>query len=131
MSSMQVTSQPFGDATVARAVGRVDHASAAAFEAALMPLIADLGACNGTLVLDFSGVDYISSVGLRALMIAAKQMREHKAQLIVTALQGVVAEIFAISRFDRILTVTPTLDDALALCSPPALAQYRGTGSRP
>ena len=128
---MQVASQQFADATVARATGRIDHLSAAAFEAALTPLIADLGARNGTLVLDFSGVDYISSVGLRALMIAAKQMREHKAQLIVTALQSVVAEIFAISRFDRILTVTPTLDDALALCSPPALAQYRGTGSRP
>ena len=128
---MQVTSQPFGDATVARVSGRIDHTSAAALEAALRPLIVDLGARADTLVLDFSGVDYISSVGLRSLMIAAKQMREHKAQLIVTALQSVVAEIFAISRFDRILTVTATLDDALALCSPSALAQYRIAGSRP
>jgi anti-anti-sigma regulatory factor len=62
-------------------------------------------------------------------MIAAKKMRERKAPLLVTALQSVVAEIFAISRFDRILTVTATLDEAMALCSPAALAQYRSAGS--
>ena len=53
--------------------------------------------------------------------------------MLVAALQPVVAEIFAISRFYRILTVTETLDDALALCSPAALALYRsaGVGSAP
>jgi len=62
-------------------------------------------------------------------MIAAKKMREREAPLLVTSLQSVVAEIFAISRFDRILTVTATLDDAMARCSPAALAQYRSAGT--
>jgi anti-anti-sigma regulatory factor len=66
---------------------------------------------------------------LRVLMIAAKKMRESEAPLFVASLQSVVAEIFAISRFDRILTVTATLDDAMALCSPAALAQYRSERS--
>jgi anti-anti-sigma factor len=56
------------------------------------------------LVLDFSGIDYISSVGPSVLMVAARQMREHDTRFIVAALRGVVAEIFAISRFDRVLT---------------------------
>ena len=111
-------------------MGRIDHQSAAEFEAALRPLVAAAVACKGALVLDFSGVDYISSVGLRVLMIAAKQMREHQGRLLVAALQAVVAEIFAISRFDRILTVTATLDDAIASCSPATLAQYRSAGPR-
>ena len=128
---MHIATRHYADAIVAALAGRVDHQSAAQFEAAVMPLLAEAGARQGQLVLDFSGVEYISSVGLRVLMIAAKQMREHKAQLLVAALQTVVAEIFAISRFDRILTVTPTLADALALCSPAALAQYRGAGSAP
>ena len=38
-------------------------------------------------------------------MIAAKQMRAHGARIAVAALQPVVAEIFAISRFDRVLDV--------------------------
>ena len=125
---MQIATHLFADTLVARPAGRIDHASAAALEATLAPLLADAGAKGAALVLDFSGVEYISSVGLRVLMIAAKQMREAKAQLLLTGLQSVVAEIFAISRFDRVLTIAPTLDDALALCSSAALAAYRGAG---
>ena len=126
---MPLATRHFADTIVASPLGRIDHQSAAPFEAALAPLLVQAGASHGALVLDFSGVEYISSVGLRVLMIAAKQMHENKAQLLVAALQPVVAEIFAISRFYRILTVTDSLDDALALCSPAALAQYRGAGA--
>ena len=122
---LQVSIHRHADATVATLVGRIDHQTAAQLEAALAPALAEAGVRRSAVVLDFSGVDYISSVGLRVLMIAAKQMREHQAQLLVAALQSVVAEIFTISRFNRILTVTATLDDALALCSPAALADYQ------
>ena len=122
---MQITTLQHADAAVARPRGRIDHASTAAFEVALTPLIAQAVDRHGAVVLDFSDVDYISSVGLRVLMIAAKQMREHQAQLLVAALQDVVAEIFAISRFDRVLSVVPTLDDAMARCSAAAQASYR------
>ena len=126
---LQIATRHVADAVIAAPVGRIDHRSAAEFEAALTPLVAAAAAAKGALVLDFSAIEYISSVGLRVLMIAAKKMREREAPLLVTALQSVVAEIFAISRFDRILTVTATLDDAMALCSAAALAQHRGTGS--
>ena len=125
---MPLATRYFADTIVASPLGRIDHQSAAPFEAALAPLLVQADVSHSALVLDFSGVEYISSVGLRVLMIAAKQMRESKAQLLVAALQPVVAEIFAISRFYRILTVTETLADALALCSPAALAQYRTAG---
>ena len=128
---LQIATRQVADAVIAMPVGRIDHRSAAEFEAALTPLVAAAVATKGALVLDFSGVEYISSVGLRVLMIAAKKMREREAPLLVTALQSVVAEIFAISRFDRILTVTATLDDAMARCSAAALAQYRSAGSSP
>ena len=128
---MQIATRRVGDTVIATPTGRIDHQSASSFEAALAPLVTEAGARRGPLVLDFSGIEYISSVGLRVLMVAAKQMREHHAPFLVAALQGVVAEIFAISRFDRVLTVAPTLDDALARCSPEALAQLRGTGSAP
>ena len=128
---MQIVTCQHAEAIVAAVAGRIDHQSAAQFEAGLMPLLAQTAGGKGALVLDFSGVEYISSVGLRVLMIAARQMRESQAQLMVAALQVVVAEIFAISRFDRILTLTATLDDALALCSPAALAHYRSAGAAP
>ena len=123
---MQIATRRIADTVVARPEGRIDHRSAAAFETALAPLLDDAIARPGPLVLDFSGIDYISSVGLRVLMVAARRMRERPVPLLVAALQGVVAEIFAISRFDRVLVVAATLDDALATCSPDALAIHRG-----
>jgi len=128
---LQIATRQVADAVIAMPVGRIDHRTAGEFEAALTPLVAAAAAAKGALVLDFSRIEYISSVGLRVLMIAAKKMREREAPLLVTALQSVVAEIFAISRFDRILTVTATLDDAMARCSAAALAQYRSAGSSP
>ena len=126
---MQITTTPYADTLVATPLGRVDHRSAAELEAALAPWL-EAGRVQ-SLVLDFSGIDYISSVGLRVLMIAAKKMREQKGRLAVAGLQSVVAEIFAISRFDRILEVNATLDDALAKSSAAAQAAYRAAHPRP
>ena len=128
---MQIATRQFADTLVASPSGRIDHQTAAPFEAALMPLLAGVAERRGALVLDLSGVGYISSVGLRVLMIAAKQMKQHQAPLAVAALQAVVGEIFSISRFDRVLTVKPTLEDALAFCSPAALADYQARDPGP
>jgi len=125
---VDVETRMFADAAVVRPQGRVDHMSAAALEAALAPLVAEAAARRGAVVLDFAGVPYISSVGLRVLMVAAKQMRERQAPLLIAGLQDLVAEIFAISRFDRVLSVVPTLDDAFTQCSPAALAAWRDAG---
>lgn len=125
---MDIATRMFAEVAVVRPDGRIDHASAAPFEAALAPLIAEAASRRGAVVLDFSGVAYISSVGLRVLMVAAKQMREQQAPLLIAGLQTLVAEIFTISRFDRVLTVVPALDDALARCSPAAQAAWRAAG---
>jgi anti-anti-sigma factor len=115
-------SRHFGNIAVATPSGRLDHSAAAAFEQALLPLLDDQNAAG--LIVDFADVEYISSVGLRVLMIAAKQMRGRKARVAAVALQPIVAEIFAISRFDAVFEVFASLRDALAAMSPEALAAY-------
>ena len=125
---MQIHTHRLADVHVVQVTGRVDHETAAAFDACLSPVLAEAGGTGSALVLDFSGVDYISSVGLRVLMVAARQMRERQAALAICSLCSVVAEIFAISRFDRVLAVHPTLDAALDKLSAPAAAAYRAAG---
>lgn len=121
---MQFSSRQFVDIVVAAPVGRIDHSAAGPLEQSLAPLLADAPSGKGGVVLDFSGIDYISSVGLRVLMIAAKQMRARGARIAVAALQPVVAEIFAISRFDSVLDVFPSVRDAVAKLAPSALAAF-------
>ena len=125
---MLIATHHYADTIVAAPAGRIDHRSAAELETALAPLLALAGERKGSLVLDFAGVEYISSVGLRVLMIAAKQMRAAGARLSVAGLQSVVAEIFSISRFDKVLVVHATLEDALAQASDGALAAWRASG---
>ena len=121
---MEFSSRHFVDIAVAVPIGRIDHAAAGKLEQSLAPLLAEAQADKGSLILDFSGVDYISSVGLRVLMIAAKHMRGRGAHIAVAALRPVVAEIFAISRFDSVLEVFPSVRDAIAKLSPGALAAF-------
>jgi anti-anti-sigma factor len=72
-------------------------------------------------------VEYISSVGLRVLMLASKQVKAQGGALAVADLQPVVREIFEISRFNLVLEVFPTLREALTKLSPAALAAFEAT----
>jgi anti-sigma B factor antagonist len=121
---VKISSRQFADVVVAAPVGRVDHTSAGRLEETLAPLWERSATDKGAVVLDFAGVDYISSVGLRVLMIAAKQMRANDARIAIAALQPIVAEIFAISRFDRVLEVFPSVRGALEQLSVPALEAF-------
>lgn len=119
---MQFQTRQFGTIVVAAPNGRLGHAEAADFEQALVSLARDPGATG--LVVDLSGVEYISSVGLRVLMLAAKEMRARKARVAAAAMQPIVAEIFAISRFDTVYEVFPSLREALGALSPQAAAAF-------
>jgi len=121
---VEFSSRQFADAIVAVPVGRVDHHSAAELEVALAPLVNEASRSKGVLVLDFAGIEYISSVGLRILMIAAKQLRASDAKIAVANLQPIVGEIFAISRFDRVLGVFPTVRGAIERFSASALEAF-------
>lgn len=105
-------------------VGQIDHPNAQQLQQALAPILDDPSAGGTALVLDFTGVDYISSMGLRVLMMASKQMRSRNTRIAVAALQPVVAEIFDIARFRHVLEVFPSVRDALQALSAPALSAY-------
>ena len=125
---MEFTSRRYADFVVAVLMGRVNHTNSPGLTEALAPLLeAPEDGVRG-IVLDFAGVEYISSVGLRVLMIASRQARAQERTIAVAALQPVVGEIFEISRFKHIVDVFPTVRAALGQYSRPALAAYDGPG---
>jgi anti-sigma B factor antagonist len=121
---MELGSKRFADTVVLYPVERIGHATADGFKAALVPYLARCAAGGDRVVLDLSGVEYISSVGLRVLMLASKQVKAQGGSLAVCGLGPVVREIFEISRFNLVLEVFPTLREALAKLSPAALAAF-------
>lgn len=128
---MQFSSCRFADVVVASPVGRIDHVNAGSFEEALLPLLGQSNIDRESLLLDFAGVEYISSVGLRVLMAAAQQARAHESKIAIASLQPIVAEIFGISRFDRILDIYPSVAGALAQLSAPALEAFNEAKGQP
>jgi anti-sigma B factor antagonist len=121
---MELISKRYADTVVVCPQGRIDQASAEGFKAALGPSVSACGAGRDRLVIDMAGVEYISSVGLRVLMLASKQTKAQGAPLAVCELQPVVREIFEISRFNLVIQVFPSLREALAALSTEALAAF-------
>ena len=111
---MELSDKQVDSAAILVVTGRIDMATADAFRDRLLAALAR----GLPLVIDFSGVDYISSAGLGALMQASKQSRGGGTKLAVAALRPVVLEIFQISRFDKLLPCHPTVDAALAAVRP-------------
>jgi len=121
---MELPLRRFADTVVLTPSGRIDHGSAEGFKDALRPHIERCATGGDQLVLDLSKVDYISSAGLRVLMLARKQAKAQGGTLVVAGLTPVVKEIFEISRFTVVFEVFASVRDALARISPSATAAF-------
>jgi len=118
---MQIRSRHVGEANIVAPHGRVDHANAEAFQNALAPHVEECKTAGNLLILDLSGVEYISSAGLRCFMLAAKQARTQGGTIVIAAMQPVVREIFQISRFTLLFESFDSVREAVATMAPDAL----------
>ena len=92
--------------------GRIDQNTAPQFQEALLSEVTKASAV--TVVIDMSDVGFMSSVGLRALMMAYKQSMSSGGNLVIADLSPVVKEVFQISRFDTVLNCFDNVQAALA-----------------
>lgn len=95
---------------VLRPDGRLDGTTAPGFSERLLQLFAEHDAA----VIDFSAVVYVSSAGLRSILIAAKDRRKTGGRMTLCALSEPIREVFEISGFLSIVEVTSDLQSALA-----------------
>ena len=91
--------------------GRVDASNAGELETRLLELIAG---GDRRLVVDCARLDYVSSAGLRALLVAAKRVAAGRGKIVLAALKEPIKEVFDIAGFASILQIYPTPDDAMA-----------------
>jgi anti-sigma B factor antagonist len=95
---------------VVKIEGRIDANNAPAMEAAInAPL--DKGAKK--IVVDLSGVEYMSSAGLRVLLASLKKVRSSGGEMRLAGMQPFVKEVFDMTGFSRLFTVSPTSEDAI------------------
>ena len=95
------SSYPGGNILVAK--GRIDSATAAEFEKKVMTTLEQT---DQAVIVDLAGVGYISSAGLRVVLMAAKRCNAARRGFALCGLNDNVREVFRMSGFDRILTIT-------------------------
>jgi len=127
---MELAARRFPGVVVLSPAGRIGHDTAEAFRQALQPYLAACAAGEPALVLDMERVEYISSAGLRALLLAARQAKAQAGTLVVATLQPLVREVFEISRFTLLFRTFPSVREALAALSPEAVAAFEATRPR-
>ena len=108
---MEITQEKIGTITAVALKGRMDAGTSKSVEDHLLKLI-DGG--EHRLVVDFTQLDYISSVGLRVLILASKKVKPLQGSIVVCSLQPTIKQVFEVAGFTTIFKVYPTRDDAVA-----------------
>ena len=110
---MEITTRTRDRVTIVAFAGSLDSNTSPQAQQAIDGILAGGGR---KLVVDFSGVDYISSAGLRVLLATAKRLTGPggAGALRLFGLNETVREVFVISGFATILTVVATEAEALA-----------------
>ena len=104
-----IESTKVGGAVVWAPEGRVDASSAPDLERAMMAAIA---AGGEEVVLDLSRTRYMSSAGLRVVLVVARELQGRKGRFAVCGLNDEVKELFEVSGFSLIVGIEPDRDAA-------------------
>ena len=107
---MNIESRKDGNRIVVSVAGRMDAVSAPEFDRKSDELLAE---GLTAFVLDFSGLEYISSAGLRSLLVLGKKLSAKKGKLVIASVKDVVKEVFTISGFGAIFTMADSVEAAL------------------
>lgn len=108
---MQVLRADIGDVVVLRVEGWLDASTSKDFEREVAHVV---GPDRRRVVFDFTALEYLSSAGLRVVLGAAKELRALHGALVICGANKIVARVFEVSGFSRIIPMVGTEQEALS-----------------
>ena len=111
---MNISESKQGTVTILKVQGKLDAASSPELDKRLASLVE-----SGTrqIALDLTGMEYVSSAGLRVFLSAAKRLKQAQGKLALANLSTQVQQIFDIAGFESILPVLKTVNEAVTACA--------------
>lgn len=91
--------------------GRVDGSNVMAFRDSVE---AAIGEGDRAVIMDFGNLVYISSAGLRAVLLTGKSLKGRNAELLLCSLQEPIRRVFEVSGFDKLFAIHDMREDAIA-----------------
>lgn len=111
---MEINIETLGKVKIVGLQGRLDANSSPLVEKQLQAL---MDQDQERLVLDLSGLTYISSLGLRIFIAAAKNVQKVNGKLALAGLNEHIYEIFKIAHFTSIFSIYRSRDEAVKYCA--------------
>ena len=102
MKELEITQQQLQSTTVLSVVGAVDSNTAPELQAALLRATE---ASTGSVELDLAKVSYMSSAGLRALLLAAKALQKRSERLKVSNVPAQILNVLNLTGFTTFIDV--------------------------
>lgn len=100
---MEMTVTNEADGAVFTLIGRLDTTTSPLLEKDLLPVLGE----SRNVVLDFAGVSYVSSAGLRTLLIGQKTALKNSVQMRLRGVTSDVLEILKMTGFDSLIAIIP------------------------
>ena len=111
---MELSVRREGDVVVIGLDGRLDSRSAPSVEEQLAALLAD----HRVMLMDLGRMSYLSSAGLRVLLLLYRQAQAAGSAVVLARVPAEVEEIMAATGFLSFFTVADTVDGALQQVAP-------------
>lgn len=108
---MGINAERAGGTVIAKADGRIDSSNSREFHSELEAVIAD---SDTAVVLDFEDVAYISSAGMRVILLTAKSLQQSGTEFVLCSMDDSIREVFKISGFDKIIAIHNSQAEALS-----------------
>ncbi len=111
---MEIGARKEANVLVITVGGRMDAVSAPDYEKWVKEWI---GSGEMNLLIDLGHLDYISSAGLRAILVTSKDLKSRGGRQCFCSLQPAVREIFELSGFSAVMEIHEHHDAAMASMS--------------
>lgn len=107
---LTINTEKQGDVVIMTLEGRIDANCAKELETRCLALI-DQG--ERQMVMNFKAVNFISSAGLRVILLVAKRLEPLGGRIKLAGLNATLMDVFEISGFSKLFVIVPTVGDAL------------------
>ncbi len=108
---MQISQSQQGDALILTIAGRLDNNGSDLFRE---KALTEIKAGATLLIVDFSAVDYVASMGIRALFIPAQELARRNGKIVLCGLNSEIRSLFTTAGLFDLFEVFDTVESAVA-----------------
>jgi anti-sigma B factor antagonist len=106
---MEVTTKTIDDITVIEAEGNIDSRTAGEFEKKAVGATQD----ENKIIIDLTKVEFLSSAGLRALLILYRQVKARNGKIVLVGVSEEIQEVMENTGFINFFILADQLDDGV------------------